>query len=227
MHQPVPSRRTATLENGTPRATAHTPWPAFIKLRRSGGSARAPHNNDGARALHRELRPVAFTIGYAVRAAPKRLNPSATNTRLLDGILVGCSFPEVVAAMVNNITDADLFLHYLNTNATVTWSDDQIKAATGYPTVTTLSTPEVRNGIFSASPDNHLVFELPEPAFDEALAVTGGVIFGAFRHIAGGTFPRSRAFPRRREPARRELRYDRYVGSGLTRFYPDCAARMR
>jgi len=80
MHQPVPSRRTATLENGTPRATAHTPWPAFIKLRRSGGSARAPHNNDGARALHRELRPVAFTIGYAVRAAPKRLNPSATNT---------------------------------------------------------------------------------------------------------------------------------------------------
>jgi hypothetical protein len=28
-------------------------------------------------------------------------------------------FPDVVAAM-NNITDADLFLHYLNTNATST-----------------------------------------------------------------------------------------------------------
>ena len=91
--------------------------------------------------------------------------------------------------MVNNITDADLFLHYLNTNATVTWSDDQIKAATGYPTVTTLSTPEVRNGIFSASPDNHLVFELPEPAFDEALAVTGGVIFGLSAISPGVRFP--------------------------------------
>src|SRR5712671_8009606 len=60
--------------------------------------------------------------------------------RLMNGILVGCSFLEVVAAMVNNITDADLFLHYLNTNATLTWNDLQIEAATGYPTVTTLST---------------------------------------------------------------------------------------
>ena len=42
--------------------------------------------------------------------------------------------------MVNNINDADLFLHYLKSNATLTWSGAQIEAATGYPTVTTLST---------------------------------------------------------------------------------------
>ena len=85
--------------------------------------------------------PLEFTIGYGCSGGSEAAQPiSDEYPRLLNGILVGCSFPEVVAAMVNNITDADLFLHYLNTNATVSWSDAQIEAATGYPTVTTLST---------------------------------------------------------------------------------------
>ena len=85
--------------------------------------------------------PVALTIGYGCSGGSEAAQPiSDEYPRLLNGILVGCSFPEVVAAMVNNITDADLFLHYLNTNATLSWSDAQIEAATGYPTVTTLST---------------------------------------------------------------------------------------
>jgi hypothetical protein len=85
--------------------------------------------------------PVALTIGYGCSGGSEAAQPiSDEYPRLLNGILVGCSFPEVVAAMVNNITDADLFLHYLNTSATVSWSDAQIEAATGYPTVTTLST---------------------------------------------------------------------------------------
>jgi hypothetical protein len=85
--------------------------------------------------------PIEFTIGYGCSGGSEAAQPiSDEYPRLLNGILVGCSFPEVVAAMVNNITDADLFLHYLNTNATVSWSDAQIEAATGYPTVTTLST---------------------------------------------------------------------------------------
>jgi hypothetical protein len=85
--------------------------------------------------------PVASTIGYGCSGGSEAAQPIDDEyPRLLNGILVGCSFPEVVAAMVNNITDADLFLNYLNTNATVSWSDPQIEAATGYPTVTTLST---------------------------------------------------------------------------------------
>src|SRR5204863_4861847 len=60
--------------------------------------------------------PVAFTIGYGCSGGSEAAQPiSDEYPRLLNGILVGCSFPEVVAAMVNNITDADLFLHYLNT----------------------------------------------------------------------------------------------------------------
>jgi hypothetical protein len=92
--------------------------------------------------------PVAFTTGYGCSGGSEAAQPiSDEYPRLLNGILVGCSFPEVVAAMVNNITDADLFLHYLNTSATVTWTDAQIEAATGYPTVTTLSTIGPGNAI--------------------------------------------------------------------------------
>jgi hypothetical protein len=92
--------------------------------------------------------PVALTIGYGCSGGSEAAQPiSDEYPRLLNGILVGCSFPEVVAAMVNNITDADLFLHYLNTNTTVSWSDAQIEAATGYPTVTTLSTIGPGNAI--------------------------------------------------------------------------------
>ena len=92
--------------------------------------------------------PVALTIGYGCSGGSEAAQPiSDEYPRLMDGILVGCSFPEVVAAMVNNITDADLFLHYLNTSATATWSDAQIEAATGYPTVTTLSTIGPGNAI--------------------------------------------------------------------------------
>jgi Tannase-like family of unknown function (DUF6351) len=92
--------------------------------------------------------PVASTIGYGCSGGSEAAQPiSDEYPRLLNGILVGCSFPEVVAAMVNNITDADLFLHYLNTNATVAWSDAQTEAATGYPTVTTLSTIGPGNAI--------------------------------------------------------------------------------
>ena len=85
--------------------------------------------------------PVAMTIGYGCSGGSEAAQPiSDEYPRLLDGIVVGCSFPEVVAAMVNNITDADLVLHYLQNSATLTWSDAQIESATGYPTVTTLQT---------------------------------------------------------------------------------------
>ena len=85
--------------------------------------------------------PVAFTIGYGCSGGSEAAHPiSDEYPGLLDGIVVGCSFPEVTAAMVNNITDADLFLNYLQHKTSLTWSDAQIEAATGYPTVTTLQT---------------------------------------------------------------------------------------
>lgn len=92
--------------------------------------------------------PGAFTIGYGCSGGTEAGHPIADEyPGVLDGLIMGCSFPEVVAAMVNNITDADLFENYLTNRATVSWSDAQIEAATGYPTVTTLTTIGAPNAI--------------------------------------------------------------------------------
>jgi hypothetical protein len=92
--------------------------------------------------------PVPFTIGYGCSGGTEQGYPiSDEYPGLLDGLVMGCSFPELFAGMVNNITDADLFEHYITNTATVTWSDAQIEAATGYPTVTTLTTIGAPNAI--------------------------------------------------------------------------------
>lgn len=92
--------------------------------------------------------PVAFTIGYGCSGGTEASHPIADEyPGLLDGLVMGCSFPELTAAMVDNITDADLFENYITTRTSLTWSDAQIEAATGYPTVTTLTTIGAPNAI--------------------------------------------------------------------------------
>jgi hypothetical protein len=85
--------------------------------------------------------PVAFTIGYGCSGSTEEGQPIADEyPGLMDGIIMGCSTPETTLALINEVTDSDLFEHYLTNTTTVTWSDAQIEAATGFPTVTTLTT---------------------------------------------------------------------------------------
>jgi hypothetical protein len=85
--------------------------------------------------------PVEFTIGFGCSGGTEAGYPIADNyPGLLDGLVMGCSFPELFAGQVHNVTDADLFYNYLHTRTTLNWSDAQIEAASGYPTVTTLAT---------------------------------------------------------------------------------------
>jgi hypothetical protein len=51
---------------------------------------------------------------------------------LLDGIIPGCSFPEVGFATINFITDAWLLDNYFNTRATVPWTAEQKRRVTGF-----------------------------------------------------------------------------------------------
>ncbi len=91
--------------------------------------------------------PVDFTIGYGCSGGTEAGHPIADEyPGLLNGLVMGCSFPEVIVGMINNITDADLIYHYLH-NTTLSWTDAQIEAATGYPTVTTLATIGPPNAI--------------------------------------------------------------------------------
>jgi Tannase-like family of unknown function (DUF6351) len=81
--------------------------------------------------------PVRFTIGVGCSGGSQQLHPIADEfPGLVDGIIVGCSFPEVLMAQITNQSDADLFAHYF-TNSKAKWSPKEQAAATGYPNATT------------------------------------------------------------------------------------------
>ena len=70
---------------------------------------------------------------------------------LLDGIIPGCSFPEVNFATVNFITDAWLIDNYFNTRAGVPWSAEQKRLVTGFGVYNTA--PNVAVGARRIDPD--------------------------------------------------------------------------
>ena len=127
--------------------------------------------------------PVLFTIGYGCSGGSEQAHPiSDAYPGLLDGIIVGCSFPEVTAAMVLNVTDADLFLRYLN-NTMTKWTDAQILAATGYPTVTTLSTIGPGNAIRTKAQGGTCNAAVPVSMRYDAATNPGGVRCDLYDHM--------------------------------------------
>jgi hypothetical protein len=81
--------------------------------------------------------PVRFTIGVGCSGGSQQLHPIAdAYPGLVDGIIVGCSFPEVLVAQILNQTDADLLAHYF-AHTSLQWTAEQQSAASGYPNATT------------------------------------------------------------------------------------------
>jgi hypothetical protein len=79
-----------------------------------------------------EYGPVAHTQGLGCSGGSYQQHQIADDyPGLLDGILPGCSFPEVTHATVSFITDAWLLDHYFTTTAT-TWDAEQKRAVTGF-----------------------------------------------------------------------------------------------
>ena len=70
---------------------------------------------------------------------------------LLDGIIPGCSFPEVGFATINFITDAWLLDNYFNTRAGVAWEAEQKRLVTGFMVYNTA--PNVAAGARRIDPD--------------------------------------------------------------------------
>jgi hypothetical protein len=76
--------------------------------------------------------PVAHTQGFGCSGGSYQQHQIADEyPGLLDGILPGCSFPEVTHATVSFITDAWLLDHYFTTTGTA-WSAEQKRAVTGF-----------------------------------------------------------------------------------------------
>ena len=88
-----------------------------------------------------------FTIGLGCSGGSEQVLPIGdAYPGLVDGIILGCSYPEAIAAMNMNLIDAGLMAHYFGA-AKLAWSDTEKTAATGYPSPVTqewLSTLAVR-----------------------------------------------------------------------------------
>jgi len=81
-----------------------------------------------------------FTIGVGCSGGSEQLHPIGdAYPGLVDGMIVGCSFPELIGGVVLNLTDADLMAHYF-AHTELAWSDSEKAAAAGYPNATTAIT---------------------------------------------------------------------------------------
>ena len=75
----------------------------------------------------------AHTQGYGCSGGSYAQHQISDNyPGLLEGIIPGCSFPEVGFGTINFITDAWLLDNYFNDRATVAWSDEQKRQVTGF-----------------------------------------------------------------------------------------------
>lgn len=85
-----------------------------------------------------------FTIGFGCSGGSYQAHQTADNyPGIFDGIVVGCSFPEVGFGTVNFITDARLLNHYFQ-GSEVAWTDEQQRAVTGFANLATM--PNVAHG---------------------------------------------------------------------------------
>ncbi|WP_219506188.1 DUF6351 family protein [Nonomuraea ceibae] len=84
--------------------------------------------------------PVEHTIGYGCSGGSYQAHQIADNyPGVFDGIVVGCSFPEVGVGTVNFLTDARLLDTYFTAGATVAWTEEQKRRASGFATAAMVS----------------------------------------------------------------------------------------
>lgn len=103
-----------------------------------------------------------FTIGWGCSGGSYQQHQIADNyPGLLDGILPGCSFPEVGFATVNSITDMRLLGNFFQNTAPGTVSDEKQKAVAGALLKETIYTSTVYRGALRIAPDEFCPAELP------------------------------------------------------------------
>jgi len=89
--------------------------------------------------------PPAFTIGWGCSGGSYQNLQTADNyPGLLDGIVVGCSFPDVAFGTTPFITDARLLRHYFGSNPRVPFTDEQKRAVTGFVKLETMEVVATR-----------------------------------------------------------------------------------
>ncbi len=103
-----------------------------------------------------------YTIGWGCSGGSYQQHQIADNyPGLLDGILPGCSFPEVAFATVQSITDQRLLGRYFRDVAPGSFTDAQIEATAGILSIKTMYTGTVYDGALRIGPDTFCPSVLP------------------------------------------------------------------
>ncbi len=140
-----------------------------------------------------------FTIGWGCSGGSYQQHQIADNyPGLLDGILPGCSFPEVGFATVNSITDMRLLGNYFRNTAPGTVSEEKQKAVAGALRIETIYTGTVYLGALRIAPDAFCPAELPMALRYNAQTNPTGVRCSVYDQIVNvyGKDPAT-GFPRR------------------------------
>ncbi len=106
--------------------------------------------------------PPRYTIGWGCSGGSYQQHQIADNyPGLLDGILPGCSFPEVAFATVYSITDQRLLGNYFKNRVPGTYSNAQQAAVAGVQTSATIYTGTVYDGAMRIAPTTFCPGVLP------------------------------------------------------------------
>ena len=136
--------------------------------------------------------PPRYTIGWGCSGGSYQQHQIADNyPGLLDGILPGCSFPEVLFATVYSITDARLLGNYFDNLAPNTFTPQQQQAVAGFLNLATLRTSTVYEGALRISPTRYCPPVLPAAQRYDATTNPGGARCDVYTHTinALGTDP--------------------------------------
>ena len=102
-----------------------------------------------------------FTIGWGCSGGSYQNHQIADNyPGLLDGIIPGCSFPDVVSGTIPFITDARLLNHYFAETATAAFTEEEQRAITGFLVLNTM--PNVARNAGRIAPNEFCPEVLPE-----------------------------------------------------------------
>ncbi|MES3008750.1 MAG: DUF6351 family protein [Pseudomonadota bacterium] len=127
--------------------------------------------------------PPRYTIGWGCSGGSYQQHQIADNyPGLLDGILPGCSFPDVAFGTVYSIIDQRLLGHYFRDTAPQQFSDEQIEAVAGILSVKTMYTNTVYQGSLRIAADAYCPDALPEDQRYNASSNPTGARCGVYDH---------------------------------------------
>ena len=125
-----------------------------------------------------------YTIGWGCSGGSYQQHQIADNyPGLLDGILPGCSFPEVGVATVYSITDMRLLGNYFKNTAPGAISPDQQRAIAGAVLQDTIYTGTVYDGALRIAPDAFCPPELPAAQRYNATTNPAGTRCDVYDHM--------------------------------------------